>query len=442
MRVSGGGNFLSPRNEDLENVGLMNDENTSLALGERVSAGQERGQSETLTTMRSLRRFAPQDDMNFEGNGKGTQKPLNGNGLIASSPYSPIALKAKVAFTLAEVLITLGIIGIVAALTLPAFISNVQGRIQAKRVENINQKLSKVTDKMAVQSGLIGYPDTMAFVQEMKKHMSIAKVCDNSHLAECWGTTEVDVGKDKPWEISKTKTAKTLKIGEPDNWADTVGIVTADGTPMILSYDKNCNFDPNNAGLQYNQSSGKSNSLVCLSGVFDWNGGAKPNKLGDDVITLGMASGLGNNCAFEVGGTCYTAPFTPTPMTKAECEQAVAEGKLGIKSCNYYTDYWAGAIKQCGGVSKMPTAVQLAELVSQMYVGNPSIGAKETKFDIQYDPNSPVSKALGGTPDFALWSGEELGSNSAYGRFFDTTYSHWGSNTRSTRSWQAVCLGE
>ena len=149
----------------------------------------------------------------------------------------------KKGFTLAEVLITLGIIGIVAALTLPAFISNVQGRIQAKRVENINQKLSKVTDKMAVQSGLIGYPDTMAFVQEMKKHMSIAKVCDNSHLSECWGSTEVDVGKDKPWEISKTKTAKTLKIGEPDNWADTVGIVTADGTPMILSYDKECNFD-------------------------------------------------------------------------------------------------------------------------------------------------------------------------------------------------------
>ena len=86
-----------------------------------------------------------------------------------------IALPSKVAFTLAEVLITLGIIGIVAALTLPAFISNVQGRIQAKRVENINQKLSKVTDKMAVQSGLIGYPDTMAFVQEMKKELLTPK---------------------------------------------------------------------------------------------------------------------------------------------------------------------------------------------------------------------------------------------------------------------------
>ena len=339
----------------------------------------------------------------------------------------------------------MGIIGIVAALTLPAFISNVQGRIQAKRVENINQKLSKVTDKMAVQSGLIGYPDTMAFVQEMKKHMSIAKVCDNSHLSECWGTTEVDVGKDKPWEIAKTKTAKTLKIGEPDNWADTVGIVTADGTPMILSYDKNCNFDPSKDGLQYNQSSGKSNSLVCLSGVFDWNGGAKPNKLGDDVITLGMASGLGSSCAVEIGSLCFTAPFRPTPLTEQECE--AQKSALGIKQCCprdwcYNDDYWAGAVKQCGGVSKMPTAAQLAELASQMYVGNPTIGAKEENNNIQFDSNSSTAKALGLTPYFYLWSGEEDSSRYAYRRSFFTTISGWYSLNRRDDGGQAVCLGE
>ncbi len=379
-----------------------------------------------------------------EGLENGTAKPCHSEARsavrIASSSYSPIALKTKTAFTLAEVLITLGIIGIVAALTLPAFISNVQGRIQAKRVENINQKLSKVTDKMAVQSGLIGYPDTMAFVQEMKKHMSIAKVCDNSHLSECWGTTEVDVGKDKPWEISKTKTAKTLKIGEPDNWADTVGIVTADGTPMILSYDKECNFDVNNTGLQFDKSSGKSNSLKCLSGVFDWNGGAKPNKLGDDVITLGMASGLGNNCAFEVNGTCYTAPFTPTPMTKAECE--AQKSTLGINGCYYDNDYWAGAVKQCGEVSKMPTMAQLAELASQLYVGNPTIGAYQDKRDIQFDSNSSTAKALGLTPYFYLWSGKEDSSYRAYYRVFNTTYSHWYINDRNASNSQAVCLGD
>ena len=87
--------------------------------------------------MRSSRRFAPQDDMNFESNSKGIHKQLNVNHLLTYLPTNLLTSK-KVAFTLAEVLITLGIIGIVAALTLPAFISNVQGRIQAKRVENIN----------------------------------------------------------------------------------------------------------------------------------------------------------------------------------------------------------------------------------------------------------------------------------------------------------------
>ena len=388
----GGGNFLSPRNEGLEN---------------------------------------------------GTAKPCHPEERsdvgIASSSYSPIALKTKTAFTLAEVLITLGIIGIVAALTLPAFISNVQGRIQAKRVENINQKLSKVTDKMAVQSGLIGYPDTMAFVQEMKKHMSIAKVCDNSHLSECWGTTEVDVGKDKPWEISKTKTAKTLKIGEPDNWADTVGIVTADGTPMILSYDKECNFDPNNAGLQYNQSSGKSNSLVCLSGVYDWNGGAKPNKLGDDVITLGMASGLGNNCAVEIGGLCFTAPFRPTPLTFAECEAQKAT--LGINACRTGDDYWGGAVKACKDQGKrLPSHSDLDEIAKVLYP-NQTINSNGYTGNLTYTAGTATSLGLP-EPSFYLWSGEECSSIFAYYRGFTTTSSYWDDSGRSSSGYQAVCLGE
>ena len=376
----------------------------------------------------------------FEGNDKRTQKQLNVNHLLTYLPTNLLTSK-KVAFTLAEVLITLGIIGIVAALTLPAFISNVQGRIQAKRVENINQKLSKVTDKMAVQSGLIGYPDTMAFVQEMKKHLSIAKVCDNSHLAECWGTTEVDVGGAEPWKIAKTKTSKTLNVNDPDRWADTVGIVTADGTPMILSYDKKCDFDPNNTGLQYNQSSGKSNSLACLSGVYDWNGGAKPNKLGDDVRLLGMASGLGR-CAFKIDETCFTAPFTPTPLTSAECNEL--KGKLDIQSCRIdIIDYWAGAVRQCGGISKMPTMAQLGKLASQLYVGNPNIGADEQKYNIQFDSNSSTAQALGLTLPFAVWSNKEFNANGAYVRTFNTTKSEWYSYYGRFGSFPLViCLGD
>ena len=345
-------------------------------------------------------------------------------------------------FTLAEVLITLGIIGVVAAITMPVLMSNVQERVKQKRVENIKQKLSKVTDKMAVQSGLTGYGDTMSFVQEMSKHMKLAKICDNNHIGDCWPTQEVDLNKDgKTWEISKTKNAKTLKIssGIADSWADTVGIVTADGTSMILSYKKDCDFDVDNTGLVFDKDSAMSNSMGCLSGVFDWNGGAKPNKLGNDVLMLGMASGLGNSCAVEIGSLCFTTVFTPTPLTKAECE--AEKDKLEIKYC-YNDDYWAGAVKQFGGVSKMPTLTQLAKLASQMYVGNPSIGIYGSNSNIQYDPNSPVSKALGLTPPFVIWAGGYNRFNQVSVMFFNTTRVDTSANTSSFSGRQAVCLGD
>ena len=357
----------------------------------------------------------------------------------------------KAAFTLAEVLITLGIIGVVAALTMPALIANIQDRIQQKRIENINQKLSKVTDKMAVQSGLTGYGTTMAFVQEMSKHMKIAKICDNEHLAECWPTQEVTLNDEgKTWEISKTKNAKTLKISNnAEDWADTVGIVTGDGTGMILSYNKKCEFNVDDVGLKYDSSIGKSNSLVCLSGVYDWNGSSKPNKLGKDVTMLAPASGLGNNCAIEAGGKCFTAPFTPTPLTKAQCE--AEKDKLGIKECCSDdrcsgTDYWAGAVKQCGGVSKMPTQADLTELAKVIY-NTSSINSSSWTCGLTLDTSvvSSMSFTLINDYMFYVWSsGEEseYNVNNAYGRVFQTSCTNGSQYGRYNSGFQAVCLGE
>ena len=91
----------------------------------------------------------------------------------------------------------------------------------------------------------------------------------------------------------------------------------------------------------------------------------------------------------------------------------------------------------------MPTLAQLGELASQLYVGNPSIGAKEDKSGIQFDSNSSTAKSLGLTPYFYLWSGEEYSSYYAYDRGFNTTYSYWYYDSRGYGSYvQAVCLGD
>ena len=347
------------------------------------------------------------------------------------------------AFTLAEVLITLGIIGVVAAITMPVLISNVQDRVKQKRVENIKQKLSKVTDKMAVQSGLIGYGDTMAFVQEMSKHMKLAKICDNNHISDCWPVSEVNLkDKGKTWEISKTLNAKTLKIPKDSqpNYADTVGIVTADGTPMILSYDKTCDFDVDKKGLIFNKDSAMSNSMGCLSGVFDWNGGKNPNKLGEDILTIGLASGLGTDCAFELGGKCFTAPVLAPPLTEDECE--AEKDKLGIKGCYYDTDYWAGAVKQCGGVSKMPTQADLTELAKVLY-NTSSINSSGRTYNLTLDTSkaSSLGFSISSSSNIYVWSGEENNILTAYSRRFNSSYTLWDSYGRGSLN-QAVCLGD
>ena len=111
------GNFLSPRNEGLEN-GTAKPCHSEARSAVRIALPQpladmnfSEGSIQTLTTMRSSRRFAPQDDM-----------ILNDSSL------------RKAAFTFAEVLITLGIIGIVAAMTLPTLNQAINNKVRTEQI--------------------------------------------------------------------------------------------------------------------------------------------------------------------------------------------------------------------------------------------------------------------------------------------------------------------
>ena len=355
---------------------------------------------------------------------------------------------AKAGFTLAEVLITLGIIGIVAAMTLPTLNQAINKKVRAEQVRTVKYKFTKATEKMN-SLGLIGpYDSTDAFVDELQKHLKIMKRCDSSHLRECWPYDEVDLGNGKTWDISKTKTGKQLKMengDKSDYSSNNVGIVTADGTPMILSYNKKCEaLDPVKQ-YTWSTSDGKpvSNATAgCVAAVFEINGGAKPNKLKDDVV-LFNAAGLGTDCAIEVNGKCFTAPFTPTPLTRAECE--AEKDKLGIKYCDRYVDdYWAGAVKQCGGASKMPTFDDLNKLAKILY--NTSSLEYGSTYDLTLDASKASSLGFTGVP-FYVWSGVEVWSYkgaSAYGRWFysSRTVNGVDYDDRYYSSGLTFCLGD
>ena len=54
-----------------------------------------------------------------------------------------------------------------------------------------------------------------------------------------------------------------------------------------------------------------------------------------------------------------------SPLSSSECDSLKI--RLGIKKCLGGSDYWAGAVKKCGGVDYMPTSEQLTKLAQCMY---------------------------------------------------------------------------
>ena len=153
------------------------------------------------------------------------------------------------------------------------------------------------------------------------------------------------------------------------------------------------------------------------------------------------------NCAIELSdGTCFTAPFIPTPVTKAECEQLVAEG-YPIKECYAaINDYWAGAVKACKDMgSSLPSQEQLDQLAKDLY---PGTEISSTLYEISYgtrDNDLAVSMGFITSPDelFLVWSSEEYSKYSAYFRHFNPTYTERHANSRYIRHTQeAVCLSD
>ena len=277
------------------------------------------------------------------------------------------------AFTLAETLITLGVIGVVAAVTLPTLLTNVQDRVRQEQVRTVKYKFTKATEKMN-SLGLIGSygTDNLAterFVNELKKHMTIAKICKSTELDKCWPSQTITAysgNSTTPQTVNVSiltngEQLKALALGTKET--KTVGIVTGDGVPMILVYSPDCiGFDE---AKQYTWSveNGKpvTNATTnCVSAIFDINGTKGPNKIGTDVRTLNSIFG-----SVDLGSQYDAADM-------AICKNM--KKKYGFKYCENSQDYWVGAIYACDKLGlHLPSMSTLANIANARY-GTAQIG--------------------------------------------------------------------
>ena len=232
-------------------------------------------------------------------------------------------------------------------------------------------------------------------------------------------------------------------LGQEDWDTDTVAVQFANGVNAIIAYNPNATQDPYN-----NQFSATSNSMAIL---YDVSGNKNPNTNGKDIGKINVTELAGaTGCMIpELKDTmCITQILGPqnggySPMTLEECYQAVSEGKLGITACNYSSDYWAGAVRACGGVQNMPTQAQLEQLAAYIYPDADEIKGGSTTTFANWDADrASLFMAQAPYANFSVWSGQESSQDYAYDRAFNPTYTYRSINDRYRSYGLAVCLGD
>ena len=356
----------------------------------------------------------------------------------------PRSGRKRAAFTLAEVLITLAIIGVVAAITIPSLVKNYNEKAWGTAQDVFTKRLEVATRQMNTEEKLAGYSNTMDFVNELKKYIKITRVCDNNNITKCFNKEVIWNEGEDPIDMSTIRNAASL--GQEDWDTDTVAVQFANGVNAIIAYNPNTTQDPFN-----NQFSATSNSMAIL---YDVTGNKNPNKYGEksDIYAINVTELAGTTgCAINpdlVGGMCISQILAPgtgySPLAKEQCEEQ--KGDLGIAACNYNNDYWAGAVAKCGGVSKMPTMAQLGELATYLYNHDSTIGAQQDVSGLTLD-TTRASQFLSASPGsssgwFYVWSGQEDSSYGAYARVFYSTYTLRDNYNRDYSNKLAVCLGD
>lgn len=265
-----------------------------------------------------------------------------------------------IGFTLAEVLITLAIIGVVAAMTIPTLVQNYQARSWNTSSTVFERKLAESLKIMHQQSSIDGYSTTKAFLNELSKYMQINKICDK--LTDCFEPS-IKVAEGQNLDITNISSSSALGHAEFNSTLQ--GVQFANGVSAIVAYNPNYSAGADVEVVKINGSGqGKDSTIAISTGafsmVYDVNGVSKPNKNGDDVRGINTVLVKSSNCV-EVGSYCIMtvgSAYNPIPCragTNAEyC------GNVPSESTN---DYWAGANKTCKDLGmRVPSYSELLDI--------------------------------------------------------------------------------
>ncbi len=232
-------------------------------------------------------------------------------------------MKKKKGFTLAEILITLAIIGIVAAITLPSLLVNVNEKAWDAQKKALHARLAQAIGQMNALGGYGTYTedekgaataDTAAesfILDALSKVYKINNVCGPDKLSSCGIPSKITT-LDAVSEINfptkmKELNAKLLNgnhyTDEDGDMADTkaAAFETVNGESIAVFYNPLCSSDTTANHYAQNK--------MCVNFVYDLNGAEGPNQVGKDV---GFITAFYNKSPVVVAPIPYSSNYTST----------------------------------------------------------------------------------------------------------------------------------
>ena len=216
-------------------------------------------------------------------------------------------LKEKFAFTLAEVLITLGIIGIVSAMTIPTLINNYQKKVTVAKLQKVHAVLNQIARMAVVDNSIKAFTSGQEVSEEKTKEFF------DTFWFQYLKSPRVSEGAVLPYKIIYPyKYLNDTKVDVAIYTTYTAGRVfftTSDGMSYLITTSTTQNFYDEAGNVI--ETKFYYNSTVNV--YVDLNGTSGPNTIGKDVFRLvvdfdkGSTYPLGYNKSLtEINNNCKT----------------------------------------------------------------------------------------------------------------------------------------
>jgi len=189
---------------------------------------------------------------------------------------------------MAEILLSLTIIGVVAAITLPSLTGNINERTWNTQRKALYARFSQA---ISLMPSLNQYSDGETFITNgLAKVLKINNICDNDHLEDCGIPTKMTniLGEPIASIPSKLSDLNTLNthmswsteafVGSYSNFdTEAVAFETQNGESILMFYNPNCKADMQESEWYYIA------EKVCANFIYDLNGNKGPNTVGKDI---------------------------------------------------------------------------------------------------------------------------------------------------------------